>query len=69
MMSVRTQCEGLQQMAAERPLDKVASDEACTKQRGIIEFLYAEKWHPLTFNECLLNASGDQPVDVSTVRW
>ena len=38
-------------MAAEGLSDRMVSDvEVCMKQRGVTEFLHAEKkWHPLTF--------------------
>ena len=40
------------------------------KQRCVIEFLHAEKMTPPDIHQYLLNISGDQAVDVSTVwQW
>jgi len=50
--------------------DQIKSDmEACLKQRCGVEFLHAEKIAPTDVHECLLNISGDETVDLSTVRW
>ena len=50
--------------------DQIMSDmEACLKQRCGVEFLHAEKIAPTDVHECLLNISGDETVDLSTVRW
>ena len=43
--------------------------ETCMKQRCSTEFLHAEKMAPIDIHWCLLSVSGDQTVDVSTVRW
>ena len=56
-------------MAAEGQSDSMVSDmEACRKKRGAIEFLHVEKMAPIDIHQHLLNVSGDQIVDVSTVR-
>jgi len=57
-------------MTAEGQSDKMTSDmEVHMKQRCVIEFLYAEKIAPNDIgHRHLLNAYGDQTVDVSTVR-
>ena len=58
-------CNEWQQRAADR---MVSDMEVHMKQKCVNEFLHAEKnctdihWH-------LLNVSGDQTVDVGTVRW
>jgi len=39
------------------------------EQRCIIELIHAEKMVPTDIHQCLLNTDGDQPVDMSTVRW
>ena len=50
--------------------DKMASDtEVCMKQRCRSEFLHVEKMEHIDICQYLLNVSGDQPVDVNTVRW
>ena len=57
------------QMAAEGQSDRMASDmEVYRKQRCGIEFLHAKKIAHIDIHWSLLNADGDQPVDVSTVR-
>ena len=57
-------------MAAERQSDKMASDmEVQMEQRCVIEYLHAQKMAPTDNHQCLLNIYGDQPVDLSTVRW
>ena len=56
-------------MAAEGQSETVVSDmEACMKQRCGTEFLHAEKMASINVHQHLLNISGDQTVDVSTVR-
>ena len=57
-------------MAAKAWPDKMASDkEVCMKQSCVIEFFHVEKkTAPIDINLRLLNISGDQIVDVSTVR-
>ena len=56
-------------MAAEGQSDRMASDVGvCMKHRCVIEFLHAEDMAPVDIHQCLLNAYGDQPVGVSTVR-
>ena len=59
------------QMAAEGQSDTMASDmEVCMKQRCVTEFLHVEKMSPTDIHGHLLNVSGDQTVDVSTVmQW
>ena len=58
------------QMTAKGQCDKMASDmKVCMKQRCAIEFLHVEKIAPTDIHWCLLKVSGDQTVDVSTVRW
>ena len=59
------------QMAAEGQSDKMASDkEVHMKQRCVIKFLHEEKIAPTDIHQCLLNVSGDETVNVSTVsRW
>jgi len=48
---------------------KKASDtEVHMKQRGVIEFLYAEQMAPTDIHWHLRNVAGDQTVDLSTVR-
>ena len=57
------------QMAADEQSDTMADDrKVCVKQRCVIEFLHAEKMAPIDIHWCLLNASGAQTVDVSTLR-
>jgi len=47
----------------------MASDvEVRMKQRCVIESLNVEKMAPSDIHQCLTDVSGDQPVDVSTVR-
>jgi len=56
-------------MAAEGQTDKMTSDmEECVKQRFVIEFLPVEKMASSAIHQCLLNISGDQTVDVNTMR-
>jgi len=56
-------------MAAKAWPDKMASDmEVCMKQSCVIELFHVEKTAPTDINLRLLNISGDQIVDVSTVR-
>ena len=58
------------QMAAEGWSDTMVFDmEMWVKQRCGIEFLHVEKIVPTDIHRCLLNVSGDQTVDMSTVRW
>ena len=57
------------QMEAEGQSDKMASEmEMRMKQRCGIEFLPGEKIAPTNIYWHLLNVSGDQTVDMSTVR-
>ena len=64
-------------MAAEGQSDRMVSDmEVPMKHRCGIEFLHSEKVASTDIHRCLLrfvetftDAYGDQPVDVSTVRW
>jgi len=57
-------------MAAEGQSDKMTSNvEVCIKQRCGIEFLHAENIALTDIYGQLLNISGDQTVDVSTVNW
>jgi len=52
-------------MAAEGQSDKMVSDtDVCMKKKCIIEFLHVEKMSHIDINQCLLNISGDQTVDV-----
>jgi len=47
----------------------MASDmEVQMKQRCVTDFLHVENSVPTDIHQCLLKVSGDQPVDVSTVR-
>ena len=56
-------------MAAEGQSDTMASDmEVCMAQRCGTEFLLAEKMPLIDIHQYLPNVSGDQTVDVSTVR-
>ena len=56
-------------MAAEGQSDTMASDmEVCMAQRCGTEFFLAEKMPLIDTHQYLPNASGDQTVDVSTVR-
>ena len=56
-------------MGAEGQSDRALSDmEARMKQRYVIEFLRVEKISSTDTHWHLLNVSGDQPMDVSTVR-
>jgi len=56
-------------MAAEGQSDTMASDmEVCMAQRCGTEFFLAEKMPLIDIHQYLPNASGDQTVDVSTVR-
>jgi len=58
------------QMTAEGQSDRVVSVmEVHMEQRGVTEFLHAEKTAPTDIHWWLLNVDGDQTVDVSTVRW
>ena len=58
------------QMAAEGQSDKLASDmEVYINEGCLIESLHTGKMAPTDIHQCLLNISGDQIVDVSTVRW
>ena len=57
-------------MAAEGQPDKMAFDmEVRVKQRCVTEFLHAKNMAPIDIHQYLLNVSGNQTVDVSTVRW
>ena len=57
-------------MAAEGQSDRMASDmEVHLKQRCGIECLHVEKMAPTDIHGYMLNVSGDQTVNVSTVRW
>ena len=47
----------------------VSDTEGYMKQRCDTEFLHAEKMALTDIHWYLLNVSGDQTVDVSTVRW
>ena len=59
----------VQQMAAGRQSDKMASDmEVHWKQRCVIELLRVEKIAPTDVHSHLWNIYGDQTLDVSTVR-
>ena len=59
----------MRKMAAEGQSDKMVSDtDVCMKKKCIIEFLHVEKMSHIDINQCLLNISGDQTVDVSTLR-
>ena len=50
--------------------DEIMSEmEVLMKQRCGIVFLYVEKIAPTDIYQCLLSISGDQTMDVSTVRW
>ena len=40
----------------------------CRWSKGVSLLLYAEKEAPIDIHQCLLNVSGDQTVDVSTLR-
>jgi len=56
-------------MAEEGQSDKMVSDmEVRMKQRCVTDFLHVEKMPPTDIHQCLLNAYGDQKVEVSTVR-
>ena len=58
----------MRQMAAEEQSDKMAPHMQVPSKRGVTEFLHAEKMASIDIHQCLLNADGDQTVDVSTVR-
>ena len=46
--------------------DRMVSDmQVPRKQRCVTEFLHVEK---IGIHQCLLNVSGDQTIDVSTMR-
>ena len=47
----------------------VSDMEVHVKQRCVIEFLHEKQIAPNDIHQCLLNADGDQRVDVSTVRY
>ena len=56
-------------MTAEEQSDKMVSDmEVHRKQRCIIKFTHAGQILPIDNHQHLLNAYGDQTVDVSTVK-
>lgn len=56
-------------MAAEGQSETTVSDmEVLMKKRCGIEFLHVEKMAPIDIYQCFLNTSGEQTVDVSTVR-
>jgi len=58
------------QMAAEGQSEKMTSDmEVWMKQRCAIEFLHEAKMAPTDIHWCLLNADGDQTVDVNVMKW
>ena len=58
------------EMAAEKQSDRMASDmEVHNKQRCVSEVLHVEKMVTINIHRWLVNVDGDQPVDVSTVRW
>ena len=60
----------MQQMTVEEQSDKLASDmEVCIEQSCGIYFLHVEEMAPTGVHQCLLNADGDQTVNVSRVRW
>ena len=46
----------------------VSDMEVWMEQRGATQFLHAKKMAPIGIHRCLLNADGDQTVDVSTER-
>jgi len=55
-------------MAVEGQSDKMVPDtEVWMKQRGVTEFIHLEKMECTDIHHHLLNISGDQTVDVSTV--
>ena len=57
-------------MSAERQSDSMVSNmEVRMEYRCVSEFLYMEKKSPNDIHQHLANVYGDQPVDVSTVRW
>jgi len=57
-------------MAAEGQSDPMAADmEVRMKKRCVTEFYHAERTAPTDIHQPLLDVSGDNPVDVSTVRW
>ena len=57
-------------MAAEGQSDTMTSVmEVLMKQRCVTEFLHVEVMAPTDVHRNLLNITGDQTVDVSTVRW
>ena len=59
----------MRQMRAEEQPKKMVSDmEVHMKQRGVTEFLHAEKIAHNDIYQRLLNVYGDQTVDISTVR-
>ena len=56
-------------MAAEGQPEKMLSAmDVCMKQRCVTEFLHAEKMTSTDIHHCLLSVSGDQTMDMSTVR-
>ena len=56
-------------MAAERQSDRMVSDtEVHMKQRSVNALLPVEKMVPTDIHQCLLNISGKQTEDLSTVR-
>ena len=70
LSSVALHFAAVWQTATEEQSDRIASDmELCMKQRCVMEFLHAEEMAPIDIHWCLLNVSGDQTVDVSTMRW
>ena len=57
-------------MAEEGLPDKLVPDVAVhVKQRFVFEFIHVDKIASIHVHQLLLNIYGDQPVDVSTVRW
>jgi len=61
----------VERLAAEGQSDKMMSDMVRMKQKSIIEFLHflLKTIGPTDIRLYLMNVSGDQTVDVSTVRW
>jgi len=47
----------------------VSDMEVFMEQSCVTEFLHVEKTVPIDIHWCLLNVSGDQTVEVNTVKW
>ena len=57
-------------MAADGQSDRMVSEVGVhVDQSGVIELLRVEEMAPSDIQQALMSVSGDQSVDVSTVRW